>query len=69
MAVEWWRQDGAKEIHRGESDGQQFTSVFVRKVNGVAEYAIIECSDGDYLDRIFGGFVLQGERVTIIDSD
>lgn len=62
MANEWWRD--AKEIHRGASDGQRFTSVFVREVGGDLEYAVIECSDGDYLDHVFGGFVIRGMTVT-----
>lgn len=66
---EWWRQDGAKEIHRGKSDGQQFTCVFARNVGSQIEYAVVECSDGDYLDCVFGGFTLKGETVTLIERD
>lgn len=66
---EWWREEGAKEIHRGESDGQRFTCVFVRDAGGKTEYAVVECSDGDYLDYVFGGFTLKGETVTLIDGN
>lgn len=69
MEHEWWREEGVNEIYRGESDGQRFTCVFVRKVNGETEYAVVECSDGDYLDHVFGGFTLQNETVTLIEGD
>lgn len=65
---EWWRA-GAKEIHRGESDGQQFTSVFMRKFAGKTEYAIVICSDGDYLDHVFGGYVIRDGNVKLIEPD
>lgn len=65
---EWWRND-AKEIYRGESDGQQFMCVFMRKVASQTEYAVVQCSDGDYLDHVFGGVVICNGGVTPIVSD
>lgn len=66
--AEWWR-NGAREIYRGESDGQQFASVFMRRFAGKTEYAIVVCSDGDYLDHVFGGFVIRDTKVTLIEPD
>ena len=66
--AEWWR-NGAKELYRGESDGQKFISVFSQEIGDKTEYAVVECSDGDYLDYIFGGLVISGEAVTPIKPD
>jgi hypothetical protein len=66
---EWWRAPDVREIFRGESDGQSFTAVFVRDFAGKKEYAIVRCSDGDYLDYVYGGFTIRGDAVTPIDAD
>jgi len=66
---EWWRQETAEEIFRGASNGQEFTSVFCRFENGSLEYAVVRCSDGDYVEHVFGGIELANGKATAIPAD
>ena len=65
----WWRHEDATKIFHGESDGQKMMYIFAQNTPEGMEYAIIECSDGDYLDCVFGGVTLLNGVVTKIKGD
>lgn len=69
MKQEWWRQEDAFKIHQGESDGQQITMIFHRETDIGPEVAVVYVSDGEGLDNVLGGVVLQGRHVTEIPAD
>jgi len=68
---EWWRQEGAEEIYRGESNGQEFLSVFcgIDQGTGTHVYAVVRCSDGDYVEHVFGGVELSNGEAMPIPAD